>query len=241
MSAIPEESLKQMIAALDIRQVLSYLNYRTETIQETDRVLRCFCPVHKEQVFRTLSIDKKTKVCKCSYNPCPAHRQTDMVNLVAMATDSTIEEAALELAQHFELDVQLPGAEAILEKRVALARDLLADENFEEAFDALNQVLAIQSDNIEALEEMGRVCAKLGRKEQGADIQRRLAQHFVNEGNLDKAAEIYQDYIVDNPEDIETRLRYAECLHQQARTRRWWPRWCISLASSRVASSSTRP
>ena len=87
MTEIPQETLDAVLSALEARAVLEYIGYRTDTIQEGDKAIRCFCPVHKEQVFRTLTVEKATKKAKCSYTPCPARKITNLVNLVAMVKE----------------------------------------------------------------------------------------------------------------------------------------------------------
>ncbi len=105
MTQLPQELIDTVLSNIDIDEVLNFLNYRTETIQKTDKAIRCFCPVHKEQVFRTLSFDLRTRKGRCSYTPCPAHTQHNLVDLVAMTHDIEPIEAVTMLSEHFNINI----------------------------------------------------------------------------------------------------------------------------------------
>jgi len=210
MSAIPKETIKEVVDALDVREVLDYLDYRTETIQESGKVVRCFCPIHKEQVFRTLSVDVATKKGKCSYNPCAGHKSFDLIQLVALSKNLEYDEATVELAQHFQLHVKIPGAEKMLEQRLESASSLLAEGSLEEALEKFSRVLAIEPRNIEALEGMVQICELKRLTQQLAEFQRSLIDLHTGRGDHARAAQVWGKYIRANPTDVEMRLGYDE-------------------------------
>ena len=79
-----------MLRKLEIRPVLEFMNYRLDTIQETDRVFRCFCPIHREEVLRTLTIDKKTSNVKCSFANCPGRDGVDLIEFRGFVAEDWI-------------------------------------------------------------------------------------------------------------------------------------------------------
>jgi len=61
MSIYPEKIIKEIIDQIDVKAILETINYRLDTVQEIGDTVKCFCPIHKEQVFRTLIINPKEK------------------------------------------------------------------------------------------------------------------------------------------------------------------------------------
>ncbi|MFP4580952.1 MAG: DnaA ATPase domain-containing protein [Candidatus Sumerlaeia bacterium] len=214
MSDIPKETEASVLKELDCRAVLEYLNYRPDTIQETDKTVRCFCPVHKESVVRTLTIDKSNKKGKCLYTPCPARKSTNLISLVALTKGIEEDEALIELVQHFGLKVEVPGVEDMLEKRLDAASMDLAAGELEKALAGFKHVLSIQADNLTALEGMATVCEQMERDEELTAILKRLAALHHRQNNFQAAASVFEQFLQRNPKDIETRLRFAECLHR---------------------------
>ncbi len=328
MTILPQELIDTVLANIDIDEVLNFLDYRTETIQKTDKAIRCFCPVHKEQVFRTLSFDLRTRKGRCSYTPCPAHTQHNLVDLVAMTHDIEPIEAVTKLAEHFNINLDLasfgieapqqtaapepaneqlmetspePVAETITEpepepepeptqtmpepepvaeepeitvteeqeeelfqpdmpevqespvaetppepeaeleieiepepvKEEAVApppppppppkpitpyeaaMQAIEDGNLEEACDKLVEIVERDPGNLDALEKLVDTLTQLGREDEVHQHERSLAQLYSNRNRIDDASQLYGHIVDSHPEDIELRLRYAECLHRQ--------------------------
>lgn len=214
MSEIPKETEAAVLDALDTRAVLEYLAYRPDTIQETDKTVRCFCPVHKESVVRTLTIDKESKRGKCLYTPCPARKPTNLIKLVALAKGIEDDEALIELVQRFGIKVEVPGVADMLEKRLDAASMDLAAGDLEKAAAGFKHVLSVQSENIVALEGLANVYEQLDKKDELPKVLKKLAALHFRQENYQAAASVYEQFLQKAPRDIETRLRFAECLHR---------------------------
>lgn len=98
--------------ALDARRILDLIDYRTDTIIETDSVVKSFCPIHGEMVFRTLLVDPDSKRFKCSYSLCPGHAGGDLIELYSKAKKVERMEAITALVERLGLDVDLIQLEA---------------------------------------------------------------------------------------------------------------------------------
>ena len=213
MSEIPKEILEKVLDGLDARAVLEFIGYRTDTIQESDKSIRCFCPVHKEEVFRTFTVEKDTKKGKCSYTPCPARKSMHLIKLVAMVKEEEEEEALAELVQHFGLSVDVPGVGSLLDKRLETAKQRLGEGDLNAAFTGFRHVLSLEPENATALEGMVRICEKQNRTGELGDLEKRLAGVHFNKGRLQEAAGVYERYLQHSPSDVEIRLHLAECRH----------------------------
>ncbi|HBF33126.1 TPA: hypothetical protein DDW35_01055, partial [Candidatus Sumerlaeota bacterium] len=211
------EPLKDTIAKanslLDPRAVLEYLAYRPDTIQEGEKVIRCFCPVHKEQVVRSLTVEKDSKKCKCQYAPCPARKPVDLIGLVALTKQVRDEEALVELVQHFKLNVEVPGMDVLLQGRLDAALTSVEQGDLDGALTGFGHVLSLQADNFTALEGTAEILAKQGKMAEHAAILKRIIGIRLRAGDHDEAVRGLSEYLQNNPADVEMHLRLAECYH----------------------------
>lgn len=214
MTAAPQKDpILAVNNLLDPRAVLDYIGYRTETILESEKTIRCFCPVHKEQVVRSLTVERDTKKCKCQYAPCPARKQVDMVGLVALVKQIKPEEAMVELAQFFRLNVELPGAEELLQKRLDSAKTQLINGNYEAALAGFAHVLSMRPESLEALDGTAQVLERLNKFDDLGVVEKRIAGIFLEQSDHQEAANVLIRYLRHHPADVEIHLRLAECYH----------------------------
>ena len=216
MSELSKAIVQKVFQALDIVQVLRFLDYRTDTIQETSKSVRCFCPVHKEQIFRTYTFEPRTGKGRCSYTPCPAHAPHDIIGLTALYHGVDYETATEKLVEHFQLRVAVTEEEAATSPLLAAHHDL-ENGKTEEAYQSFTAIVAEEPRNVEALLGLVKACAALGRTEERATLQLQLAELYTSKRMWEDAANTYALYLEYNLEDIPTRLRYAECLHHLER------------------------
>ncbi len=78
----PKVTLNQ---ALSIKQLLEDLNQAFEILPlASGSSLRCFCPIHKSNAFRTLLIDIEHRSFKCSYTQCPGNEEGKLIDLFSL-------------------------------------------------------------------------------------------------------------------------------------------------------------
>lgn len=89
----PNAALNQ---ALSIKQFLEDLNQVFEILPlASGSSLRCFCPIHKSNAFRTLLIDIEQRSFKCSYMQCPGNKEGKLIDLFTL-TFNCSKEATFE-------------------------------------------------------------------------------------------------------------------------------------------------
>jgi tetratricopeptide (TPR) repeat protein len=216
MSELSKAIVQKVFQSLDIVQVLKYLDYRTDTIQETSKSVRCFCPIHKEQIFRTYTFEPRTGKGRCSYTPCPAHAPHDIIGLTALFHGVDYETATEKLVEHFQLRVAVTEEEAATNPLLAAYHDL-ENGKAEEAYKSFSAIVEEEPRNIEALQGLVKTCAALGKADERATLQLQLAELFTSKRMWEDAANTYALYLERNSDDIPTRLRYAESLHHLER------------------------
>ena len=85
MSLFPENLIEEVRAALDAEAVLRLIDYRPETIQDAGDRIKCFCPIHRETIFRTLVIERTAGSYRCSNFSCDGNDGGDLIDLYARA------------------------------------------------------------------------------------------------------------------------------------------------------------
>jgi len=210
MSIYSEEAVQQILALLDPVEVLKRLNYRPETIQAAKNQIKCFCPIHKEAVFRTMLIEAEEKRFRCSYTLCPGARGGNLIQLYALAKGVSEGQALPELVEAFGLNVDLPTATAFLERTLSIAQNFLEMEVAEEAEAAFRKALEIDPQSLRG--HRGLVAAlALGKKTEQARAERlELARLAREQGQLEMARQSLEEHLAERPEDDPRRLELIE-------------------------------
>ncbi|MBN1518307.1 tetratricopeptide repeat protein [Candidatus Sumerlaeota bacterium] len=206
--------MNQVLEHLTPVKVLEYIDYRTDTIQEISGVVRAFCPVHRETVFRTLSIENGSFLCK--YNLCPAAEGGDLIQLVAITKEVDYDDALRLIVEEFGIDVALPPPAEYIETTLEVAENLLELSVLEESEQEYKKVLAIEPDNIRALEGMLEIHRERGETTRLSEILRSTLAHYMKQGDekdaVDKALHMAHELLDHQPNDFDTRHQMAECL-----------------------------
>ena len=163
MSIFPQDLIDQVSRQLDPRAVLARIDYRTETIQDAGPVLKCFCPIHEETIFRTLIVEKDARSYRCSNYRCPGHGGGDLIDLYSKARKIGYEQALLELAEAFQIQVDLSLVDQYLQNTLEVARNYLELGALDEAEETYGQILRFKSDCRPALEGLARIYEQSGR------------------------------------------------------------------------------
>lgn len=69
--------------------------------------MRCYCPIHKDTVVRSLAIDLDRKTFKCSYVPCLGYKGGNLLELFALARNQSLLDAATFWATKLGLEKEL--------------------------------------------------------------------------------------------------------------------------------------
>ncbi|NUN94761.1 MAG: hypothetical protein HUU16_01190, partial [Candidatus Omnitrophica bacterium] len=112
-----QKLLDAVCLQLDPEVALKKIGFRVDKVQRFGAQLRSFCPIHRDEVIRTLTIDVSKRTFRCSYGQCPGHKGGNLVELYAQARKIPLSEAALGWAQELKIpttgihpdDLSTPG------------------------------------------------------------------------------------------------------------------------------------
>lgn len=99
---------KQINRLINPSELLKLIDFNAERSMENAEGILCYCPIHGDNVVKTLVIDKMAQSFRCRYSLCPGHKGGSLIDLWAMAKDISVDKAALELVRKFELNVDIP-------------------------------------------------------------------------------------------------------------------------------------
>lgn len=123
LSIYPNNQVQKVLEKLEAIDVLEYLDWHPETFQLGQGTVRAFCPVHKEEKFRTLVIDKSKKTCYCSRLSCPISEGGDLIQLYALSQKIAYDDALRILVAEYSIDVPLAEEPEEIYRRVVEAEN----------------------------------------------------------------------------------------------------------------------
>jgi len=211
MSIYPEKIIHQVLEKLDVLKVLELINYRLDTvIQKGGDTVKCFCPIHKEVVFRTLLISQKDKTFKCSYSLCDGNKGGDLIRLYALSMGIDYDEALTRLVNELELDVELPTTQEFIDKTVEVAENYLELSIYDEAERNFLKVLEIQPDNLAARRGLIEVYTESQKPEQLKEQIVALIDALINKKEFDECIKYCEQLLEKEPDNLEVREKLVE-------------------------------
>lgn len=110
----------QMNASLDLRAVMEYVGWWPDKLVRNGDVWLGLCPIHKEEVFRTLVLNPRNNTYECKHVNCAGNSPADLLDLVVKTSGKTLPEVLMDMIGHF-------GAEhfRLTEKQLEFIGDLV--------------------------------------------------------------------------------------------------------------------
>jgi hypothetical protein len=98
----------QVNSALSVQQVIQTIGWHPDKLIRSGDVYLAFCPLHRDEVFRTLVLNPRNNTYVCKHHGCPGHAPADLLDLLARAFNRTLPEVIQQLidemgAEHFRL------------------------------------------------------------------------------------------------------------------------------------------
>ncbi len=212
MAIFPETLVDSVRDALGPEVILRRINYRPEMIQDAGDLIKCFCPLHRETVFRTLIVDKAAARYRCSNYNCPGHAGGDMLDLYARARGLGYEQALLELAASAGIIIEPGLIEDYIAHSLEVARNYTEMGVLVEAEEHYNQILRLKPESLPALEGLLQVHERSGRRPSFTAARLALAQAYARAGRAESAIGLLRGQLAENPADIDARLLLIEAL-----------------------------
>jgi len=193
----PEEL--EFNSRLDPHTVLRRLGFAEEAFSDEGKVVRLYCPIHKDQVRRSLIIEKEGNVYRCQYKDCPAHESGRLVELVALYLGVTVPEAIQQMSDESRPEQQM----------VSRADRLIESGQMNEAHRLLEEAVRLAPRNEITRCKLAALYLELGKRDQGFREYLTAAEDFAVKNQTEKTLSIYNILVMLSPQDVRVRRQMA--------------------------------
>lgn len=169
--------IDQINQQIDGQRLAHLLKYHPDKIQIQGHTLKCFCPVHRELAFRSLIFNLSNNTYKCTMKRCPCFEGGSLVRFWAIHRDMELVEAALDLAEHFELNIDRETLGKLGQNYLEKVHEALAEGQLDAARGAMDQALALDPRNPRVRMLSAEVAEAAGESEKA--YQHRLMAHDI--------------------------------------------------------------
>ena len=194
---------------LDARELLKQMGYADEAIYAEGSNIRVFCPIHKDQVRRSLLIDANERTFRCQYMQCPAREGGLLLGLYAMYAKIDVEEALQRLSAGVDQDTETASLNQ--------AAKLIEAGRYAEAMPILQSAMKTNPTNTITRCKLASLYLETGERDKGHREYLAAAEDYGVKGELAKTLSIYNLLIILAPQDIRVRQQMAYLFSRMGR------------------------
>jgi len=88
-------------AAIDVEEFIDFFDYESDKAIYSGGVWRLLCPIHNENVFRTLIINPRRNTAFCEHTNCAAHTHGDLIELLVKYRRLPRAMVVVDIVKHF--------------------------------------------------------------------------------------------------------------------------------------------
>jgi tetratricopeptide (TPR) repeat protein len=193
----PEE--KEFNASLDAWELLLKMGFHENALYREGNTIRLFCPLHKDQIRRSLIIYTDTNTYKCQYTGCLGHKGGNLLEFYAAYMGCEVSEAMARIAHQGESQADF----------VERAERLILQGQLVEALPLLQKAVQLDPKNEITRCRLAALYLELGDKEAGYREYLQAAEHYGVRGEFDKMLHIYNILLIIRPDDIKVRKQLS--------------------------------
>ncbi|CAN5450300.1 hypothetical protein BH09SUM1_BH09SUM1_06240 [soil metagenome] len=91
----------QVNASLDVESLIGYVNWHPDKLVRSGDVYHALCPIHRETIFRTLTLNPRNNTYHCKHVNCPGNYTSDFLDLIVKVSGKSLPEVMMGLVQSF--------------------------------------------------------------------------------------------------------------------------------------------
>lgn len=193
-----EEEL-QFNATLNARELLIQMGFSEASLYSEGNTIRMFCPLHKDQIRRSMIVYTDKNQYRCQYTNCEGHKGGNMLEFYSSYMGVDLPDVMNRIRNQGTSGMEL----------VERADKMIHEGNLVEALPLLQK--AVQLDPMYEISRcrLAALYLELGDKETGYKEYMTAAEHFGVRGELDKTLNIYNILIIISPDDIKVRKQLS--------------------------------
>jgi hypothetical protein len=103
---MPQESsyaviCAQVNASFEVRHLIEYIKWHPEKLVKNGDMYLALCPIHRDEVFRTLALNPRNNTYHCRHVNCPGNHPADFLDLLQKVFNKSLPEVLEDAIRHF--------------------------------------------------------------------------------------------------------------------------------------------
>jgi tetratricopeptide (TPR) repeat protein len=186
-------------ASLDAWDLLVKMGFTESSLYREGNTIRLFCPLHKDQIRRSMIIYTDKNTYKCQYTNCEGHKGGSLLEFYSAYMGVDLPEVLHHLRN-------IGTSESDLVER---ADKLIQEGSLIDALPLLQKAVQIDPNNEITRCRLAALYLELGDKENGYKEYMTAAEQFGVKGDLDKTLNIYNILVIISPDDVKVRKQLS--------------------------------
>ncbi|MGB9693032.1 MAG: tetratricopeptide repeat protein, partial [Candidatus Sumerlaeaceae bacterium] len=190
---------KEFNSSLDAWQLLLKMGFHENALYREGNTIRLFCPLHKDQIRRSLVIYTDTNTFKCQFTNCEGHKGGNLLEFYAAYMGCDVSEAMSRILNEGATPTEF----------VERAERLIVEGRYTDALPLLQKAVRLDPTNPTTRCRLAALYLELGDKENGYREYLAAAEQLGLRGDYDGMVQIYGSLMVIRPDDIKVRTELA--------------------------------
>ncbi len=186
-------------ASLDAWDLLIKMGFNEGTLYREGSTIRLFCPLHKDQIRRSMIIYTDRNTYKCQYTNCEGHKGGNLLEFYSAYMGVDQPEVISRIRNQGTNETDL----------VERADKMIQEGNLVDALPLLQKAVQVDPTNEITRCRLAALYLELGDKEAGYQEYMTAAEHFGVRGELDKTLNIYNILVIISPDDVKVRKQLS--------------------------------
>ncbi len=185
--------------SLDAWDLLVKMGFAESALYREGNTIRLFCPLHKDQIRRSMIIYTDRNTFKCQYTNCEGHKGGNLLEFYSMYMGVEQQEVLNHISNVSTNETDL----------VERADKMIQVGNLVEALPLLQKSVQVDPENEITRCRLAALLLELGDKDSGYREYMTAAEQFGVRGELDKTLNIYNILVIISPDDVKVRKQLS--------------------------------
>lgn len=91
----------QVNSGFDVRSLMDFIDWHPDRLVRSGDIFLALCPIHRDNLFRTLVLNPRNNTYVCKHVNCPGHRPADFLDLLVKVYNKSFPEVIERVVAHF--------------------------------------------------------------------------------------------------------------------------------------------
>jgi tetratricopeptide (TPR) repeat protein len=186
-------------ASLNAWDLLVQMGFNESALYREGTTIRLFCPLHRDQIRRSLIVYTDRNTYKCQYTSCEGHKGGNLLEFYAAHMGLEIPEVIDHIRNKGASDTDL----------IERADKLIQEGELVDALPLLQKAVQLDPKHEISRCRLAALYLELGDKEAGYREYMTAAEQYGVRGELDLTLSIYNILVIISPDDVKVRKQLS--------------------------------